>query len=91
MATLDDISKQLDQISLRQDHFMREVETIKRGIYGDEQNGVKGLIATDREQHNRIKKLEEFKARTIYTAGGMWLLIMIVWETFKDKIKLLFS
>lgn len=62
-----------------------EIHTIKRGIYGDEQNRVKGLIDTDQEQHIRIKNLEETKKQAVWFFGGMLIVIEIVWQFLKEK------
>jgi hypothetical protein len=52
-----------------------EIQTIKRGVYGDQQNKVKGLIQTDLEQHVRIKKLEDVKKKAIWIAAGFILAV----------------
>jgi hypothetical protein len=88
MTTLDDIAHTLEKIELRQDHFMREVETIKRGIYGDSVNNVAGLLETDRKQDGRIHNLEEAKKRAIWTGGGILVAIELLWQFVRSKFDL---
>lgn len=75
--SLDDFSKQLTRIET-------DVQTIKRGVYGDQQNKVKGLIQTDQEQHLRIKKLENVKSKVIWIGLG----IILAFEAIIAFIKL---
>lgn len=70
---LEEIAKTLKRIE-------DDIHTIKRGVYGDEANGVKGLIETDREQHQRIKKLEEVKSKAVWVvAGGAGVFELLHW------------
>lgn len=66
--TLEDLAKTLEELR-------RELHTIKRGVYGDEPNGVIGLIRTDQAQHERLKVLEDFKKKTMWIGGGIVALI----------------
>lgn len=61
--TLEDIAEQLNEIS-------QELHTVKRGVYGDKENGRPGLIETDKEQHKRIKDLEEFRKKALWFGSG---------------------
>ena len=88
MTTLDDIANTLQKIELRQDHSMREVESIKRGIYGDIPNGVKGLIEIDKDQSSRIHRLEDVKKKAIWTGGGILVAIEVIWQFVKSKFEL---
>lgn len=60
-----------------------EIHTIKRGVYGDEPNGVKGLIQTDKEQHTRIKKLENGRNKFLWFGGGVLAVIEIIIQLIK--------
>ncbi len=71
MTSLEDIAKSLKAIQ-------EDVHTIKRGVYGDEPNGVLGLIATDKDQHRRIKNLEDTKKKIIYVAIGAFSIIEFI-------------
>ncbi len=95
MTTLDDIMGALqkiensqDKMERKQEFFMREVETIKRGIYGDEMNGVRGLMETDKEQHKRIKSLETDRSKFYWMGGGLAISWPVVWHFIKEKFGL---
>lgn len=45
-----------------------EVKTIKRGVYGDKENSVKGLI-------DRIKSIENLKLKIIGFGGGSFTVL----------------
>lgn len=40
-------------------------------LKGDEFGGSKGIVANMKDQEDRIKKLENFRDRTIWTIGGL--------------------
>ena len=65
----------LDKILSRMDEHSEELQTIRRGIYGDKENGVPGLLANDKDQEKRLKSLEEFKKKIVYTVGGITLVV----------------
>ena len=88
MTTLDDIAETLKDMKLAQDHFMREISTIKRGIYGDEENMVKGLIEIDREQHDRIRSLEQSKNKVYWFGSGFVLSWPLIYEFVKKNLGL---
>lgn len=60
-----------------------EIHTIKRGVYGDEPNGVEGLIATDKKQHIRIKSLEDGRKKFVYFGLGVMGVIEIIIQVIK--------
>lgn len=60
-----------------------EIHEIKRGVYGDPVNRVKGLIDTDREQHTRIKSLEDGRKKFLYFGGGALVIIEIIIQIIK--------
>lgn len=60
----------LEEIGVTLKRMEEEILTIKRGVYGDQPNKIKGLIETDREQHERIKKLENLKNKAIWVLAG---------------------
>lgn len=61
-----------------------DIHTIKRGVYGDPENMVKGLIETDREQHIRIKSLENLKKKIIWVAIGAFSVIEFLIHIAKE-------
>lgn len=77
-------SGKLDELIGMVKTMSTEVATIKRGVYGDEANQVPGLIHTDREQHKRIKSLEETRKKTIWVAAGAFGVIEGLWHWLKN-------
>src|SRR6185295_18143589 len=78
-TTLDSLKQMLegfiDTQKAHNKNILDDVHTIKRGVYGDEKNKVKGLIQTDIEQHERIKSLEDTRRKFIYMATAAVLVI----------------
>lgn len=74
---------QLQVITATLKRMENEIHTIKRGIYGDEPNGVEGLIATDKKQHIRIKSLEDGRKKFIYFGLGAMGVIEIIIQVIK--------
>lgn len=66
---------------------MDEIKTIKRGMYGDSANGVKGLIQRQEEDEAKIKKLEGFRNRMIWFGSGIVIGLQAIVEFFKFKSK----
>jgi len=65
-----------------------ELQTVKRGVYGDEKNKVKGLIQTDIELHERITKLEEVNKKAVWYGLGFVGAFELGWHLFKSKLGL---
>lgn len=61
-------------------HIHNDVDELRRGIYGDPKNKVKGLIDTDREQHERIKSLEDTRKKGLWVGGGILLALQGFWH-----------
>lgn len=57
-----------------------KVDKLERGVYGDPDNKVKGLIDTDREQHERIKSLEDTRKKGLWVGGGILLALQGFWH-----------
>ncbi len=62
------------------DILLSRTEKIERGLYGDEDNGVKGLIKDSEDQDERIKKLEKSKWKERGIIGGL----IMAWTYLKD-------
>lgn len=86
MIGLEDIARQLNNIEQRLAETQVEIATIKRGIYGDPQNKVKGLIETDKDQEARIKSLEDDRKKVKWTAAGLVVGLQGLAEVLKHKI-----
>jgi hypothetical protein len=65
----------LDKILNKLDDHADQLRTIQTGIYGDDKNGFPGLIKENKDQEKRIKTLEEFKKKVVYTVGGITLVV----------------
>lgn len=83
MATLESIAKTLDKIEIDMVIMQSELQSVKRGVYGDPTNKVSGLIDTDLSQHQRIKKLETVKNKFIWGGAGMIIVIELLILLFK--------
>lgn len=79
----DTESNKLDELIGMVKTMSTEVATIKRGVYGDQANKVPGLIDTDREQHQRIKSLENTRSKFIWWTGGAFAAIEAFWHWIK--------
>jgi hypothetical protein len=80
----DKENDKLDKVlSMLHDHS-EDLETIKRGIYGDKQNGVPGLLQENKDQEERIKKLEELKKKGTYMVAGVTLAWPVIWHHIKQ-------
>lgn len=60
-----------------------EIHTISRGVYGDEKNGVKGLIQTNQEQQSDIDILKLDKKKLIWTVCGAFIVVELIIQGFK--------
>lgn len=79
-----DESNKLDKLIGMVETLSDEVSTVKRGVYGDAANKVPGLIDTDREQHKRIKSLEETRKKALWFAGGGIGVLEGLWHWLKN-------
>ena len=75
-------------INSRFDKLDSAIEEIRRGLYGDKQNGVKGLIDNRDEDHRRILKLEDTKKKMLWTGGGIIIAVELLWHSLKHKFGL---
>lgn len=70
------------------------IEEIHRGLYGDEKNGVEGLIARQtkdeeirEDQEKRISSLEGWRKRVMWIVGCMMTLgstVTLNWDKIKS-------
>ena len=68
------------------DDIAREVQTIKRGVYGDEDNEVPGLIDHAKDHNKRIKSLEDTKKQALWWGGGVLLTLNAMWHFLKERL-----
>lgn len=71
--------KKLDLLSEKLDLITEKVDNIKRGVYGEEINGSKGLMKRTEENERRIKKIEEkqYKFYLYLSVGAVALQVVI--------------
>lgn len=74
---------QLAQITATLKRMENEIHEIKRGVYGDPINRVKGLIETDQEQHKRIKTLENGHKKLLWFGGGVLAITEVIIQIIK--------
>lgn len=79
-----DESGKLDKLISMVQTMSAEVDTIKRGVYGDQANKVPGLIDTDREQHQRLKSLEDTRKKALWVFGGGFGVLEGLWHWLKN-------
>lgn len=80
----DKENDKLDKILSRMDEHSEELQTIKRGIYGDERNDVPGLLKENKDQEKRIKSLEEYRKKGAYMVAGFTLSWPVIWHQIKQ-------
>lgn len=83
MDNVDILIKKFDEFAKE---TKQELGTIKRGVYGDEANGVKGLIERQNEDEERMDKMERRQYKI-----GVWLGIIVIgldaiWNIVKGKL-----
>lgn len=70
------------------DKILWHVEKLNRGVYGDPDNGVKGLIKENQDQEERIKSLEDTRKHAKYWVGGFSVAGSTVAVFIKEKLGL---
>lgn len=55
-----DLKELKDWLQVEITGIKTDIEVIRRGVYGDKENGVQGLIDYNKDQAERISKLELF-------------------------------
>ena len=69
------------------DDLMKEVQSIKRGVYGDKDNGVNGLIHHQRDHLQRLIDLEESKKKAIWFGSGAIVVLTGIWHFLIEWLK----
>lgn len=70
------------------DKILGHVEKLNRGMYGDPDNGVPGLIKDNLDQEERIKSLEQGQKNFKYWIGGFSFAGSAVVIMIKEKLGL---
>lgn len=83
-------SRQHEKLEKMLTSVVVDINQIKRGVYGDPQNQVLGLIDTDKSQHKRIKSLEDSRKKALWAGGAIIGFLELTWhgiqEWFKSKV-----
>jgi hypothetical protein len=86
----DSEKSQLQQVLKKLDDLAEETAIIKRGLYGDPKNKVRGLIDRQDQDEERITKIENRQTKSIAIvtgfATGLTFVIEFVIRFFKDRI-----
>lgn len=71
-------------------HLDKEVATIKRGVYGDKDNDVPGLIDKQKDMQEEldiakadIKDIHDTKRKVLWVGGGGLGVLEAIWHFFK--------
>ncbi len=87
MTTDENILRKLDLV-------LKEVDIIKRGVYGDEDNDVPGLIDHQRDHLSKIldlqrgqKQYEEDKKRVLWIGAGVIAFLQLAIHSVVEWIK----
>jgi hypothetical protein len=75
------------RIITKLNELMAEVQTIKRGVYGDKNNGVNGLIHHQRDHLQRIIDLEDSKKKAVWFGAGAIAILQVLWHLVIDWFK----
>lgn len=80
----DEERKSLQETRANMFQIKNKLDDIIDLLKGDEFGGSKGIVAAIKDQEDRIKKLENFKDRTIWTGLGLSITGGVgIWEFIK--------
>lgn len=68
----------------------KNIDRINRGLYGDPDNKLPGLIDRQISDEDRIRRLERHNDRQKWYLGGIGVAFMIAWEVVGDFVRSLF-
>jgi hypothetical protein len=70
------------------DKILTHVEKLNRGMYGDPDNGVPGLIKENQDQEVRLKAVEENQKKVKYWIAGFSFAVPSLLYFVKEKLGL---
>lgn len=82
-----EIIGKLDKLMSELKSVRSEVQTIKRGVYGDDDNDVPGLIDHQRNHLERIMSLEETRKKAFWFGTGAIVVLQVLWHFIVDWFK----
>jgi hypothetical protein len=68
------------------DRILQTVEKISRGVYGDPDNGVDGLIKENKDQEKRISALEDHQKKQKWMIAGVSFSVPVIIHFVKDRL-----
>lgn len=83
----DQADEKLDQILTGMKDMAEEVHKIRRGMYGDPENNVDGLIRISANQDKRIRSLEDTRKKALWVGGSLLAIIEGGWHGLKEWLK----
>lgn len=83
--------EKIDAILKHCEHQSKSIERLERGMYGDKDNKLPGLIDRQLSDEDRIEKLEQHNDRQKWWTGGvvaaLTLVFSFLWNWFKDLFR----
>lgn len=76
----------LDVLLVKMDEMMIELDTIKRGLYGDQKNKVPGLLERQDRDEQRISSIENKQFKFYAVLTGVFVAVQIIYNFIKDKV-----
>lgn len=83
MDNVDELIKKFDVFA---EETKKELANIKRGVYGDQVNGVKGLIERQNEDEERMDKMERVLYKTAVWLGVIVIGLDAIWNIVKSHL-----
>lgn len=95
MSDQEYLHKKLDRIITDQACIIKELENVKRGIYGDEVNGTPGLIRQQKEEqeqdsqkfkalNKRVDSIERKQYKIFVWGGSIVTALQLLWNYIKS-------
>ena len=66
---------------LIEDQVLPEIQSIKRGLYGDVTNNTKGLIHVE----ERVRNIERIRDRILWVGTALIVSFQLAWDYLKAK------
>lgn len=70
------------------DHIFNKVDKIDRGLYGDTENKVPGLMQKHYSLKEKVERLEDHRKKAVYYGSGLFVGLQFAWFFIKDKFNL---
>lgn len=70
------------------DQILGHLQKLNRGMYGDPDNGVKGLIKDNLDQEVRLKAVEDTQKKVKYWIAGFTVTVPVIIHFVKERLGL---